>query len=274
MNVAQQVALALGGQRQAGPAAAFPTEPDESGQRTDPARVIYALGWIVANAIVRARYRDSAIDALPVYHPEHGWDRFLLTRRVSCALLGDEPADAFGMLMLSGDDAPRLTQPNGETRLALGALLRSAPRRAIAAALDLLPPVGLVEGDHAQCWHERATSYPTLYGVVTEVIVERPEVTVAREVFIDDQQIEGMFHPLHLHTGGRAARMAYDWFEIESRDYVAYVRIHGEQAVYATATGRWATVARPLVAERRAGMKQRILAWLRLAGQPDPTTVD
>jgi len=65
--------------------------------------------------------------------------------------------------------------------------LRSAPQRAIAAVLDLLPPVGLVAGDHAQCWHERATIYPTLYGVVTDLIVERPEVTAAREVFIDER---------------------------------------------------------------------------------------
>ena len=48
-----------------------------------PDRQVYTWGWATASAIVRARYADSAIDALPVIHPDHGWDRFLLTRRVT-----------------------------------------------------------------------------------------------------------------------------------------------------------------------------------------------
>src|SRR5438105_2797537 len=99
MDLRQQVALACQGGIDPVPTAGI---GDGTGSVANE-RTIYALGWIVANAIVTARYRDSAIDALPVYHPENGWDRFLLTRRVSCQYFADEPADAFGLIMLDGE---------------------------------------------------------------------------------------------------------------------------------------------------------------------------
>src|SRR3954471_15421234 len=111
--------------------AAIQSSATRGTNQTPSERLTYALGWIVANLIVAARYQDSAIDALPVYHPEHGWDRFLLTRRVSCLQCTDEPADHFGMIMLDGEDPPRLTHPNGETRIALGSLLRADPDAAM-----------------------------------------------------------------------------------------------------------------------------------------------
>src|SRR3712207_8441597 len=98
MDLGERVATAL---RNYGSAAA----PADDADLPIPNRLGYALGWIVASAIVGTRYFDSALDALLVCHPEHGWDRFLLTRRVSCALLADEPADSFGLLLLDGDDA-------------------------------------------------------------------------------------------------------------------------------------------------------------------------
>ena len=266
MNVVQQVDLAVRCTVADASQAATVSGSDQA--RAE--RLTYAFGWIIANAIVAARYRDSAIDALPVYHPQHGWDRFLLTRRVSCQLCADEPADALGLIMLDGDDPPRLTHPNGETRLALGQLVRTNPRGAIERVLAFFPPVGFAAGDHTACWHERAVIYPTLYAVVTESIAEYPALTAAREVLIDDRQIDGAFHPLYVHTAARAAHLAYDWFALETPDIIAYFRIHGEQAVYLTEGGWWSTVMKPLAAEEPDEMKRRILAWLRLSGRPDP----
>ncbi len=272
MNVAEQTALAI--RNYANLRSATTGSPVDDAYRTTPNRLAYALGWIVANAIVAARYQDSAIDALPVYHPERGWDRFLLTRRVSCCLAGREPADAFGAIMLSGADAPRLTGPGGDTRLALGQRLRDDPRRAIDRVLDLLPPVGLLPGDHTACPHVCAATYPTLYDVTTEAILEHPGLIAARELLIDDRPIDGLFHPLYLHTAGRTWPVVYDWFELRSPERVAFFRIHGESAVYESDDGRWSSVAKPLADGDRAEMKRRILAWLRIGGRPDPATVD
>jgi hypothetical protein len=237
--------------------------------QTPTERLTYALGWIVANSIVAARYCDSAIDALPIYHPEHGWDRLLFTRRVSCLQCADEPADSFGMLMLDGEDPPRLTHPNGETRIALGSLLRSNPESALTQVRSFFPPIGLVDGDHTACWHTRAASYPVLYAVVTDLIARYPTITAAREVFIDDAQIDGAYHPLYIHTATRSTRHVYDWFELQSPDFHAYSRIHGEQAIFLTNAGWWSSVLKPLSAEQPENIARRILGWLRVCGEPD-----
>lgn len=267
MNIAQQVEMAIHHTRSEVSPAAAVSDPDSA--RAE--RLAYALGWIIANVIVSARYRDSAIDALPLCHPQYGWDRFLLTRRVSCQWCQDEPADAFGLIMLDGDDAPRLTYPNGETRLSLGRLLRTDPGEAAERVRALLPPIGLVAGDHTACWHERAVIYPTLYAIVMDLILEYPTLTAAREVVIDDQQIDGAFHPLYAHVAARSAQLAYDWFELRTDDFLVYFRLHGEQVVYLTDKGWWSTVIKPLAMEEPDKMNQRILAWLRLRGNPDPT---
>jgi hypothetical protein len=258
MEIAEQVQAAIQS-----------TATGDTGQ-TPEERVTYALGWIVANVIVAARYHDAAIDALPVYHPEHGWDRFLLTRRVSCALCADEAADHFGLIMLDGEDAPRLTHPNGETRIALGHLLRTAPLEARARILSFFPPTALVAGDHSACWHQRAERYPMLFSVVSDLIVSWPAIVAAREIYIDDAQIDGAYHPLYIHTALRAAHHVYDWFAVQTQDYPAYFRINGEQAIYLTDANWWSTVVKPLSAERSEDLAGRILAWLRLRGQPDP----
>ena len=251
-------------------AAALRTAAASGSEQTGEARLTYALGWVVANGIVAARYHDSALDALPVFHPEQGWDRFLLTRRVSCQCCAAEPADAFGLIMLDGEDPPRVAHPNGETRLALGRLLRRDPRAAMARVLDLFPPLGLMSGDHTACWHARAACYPTLYAVVADLITGHPAITAAREVFVDDGRIEGSYHPLYIHTAARAAHPAYDWIELQTPDCLAYCHIQGEQAVYLTDQGRWSTVVKPLAAEPPERMGRRILAWLRVQGEPDP----
>lgn len=258
MNIAQQVDVAIR------------TAQHREAERSTENWLTYALGWIVANSIIAARYHDSALDALPLTHPEHGWDRFLLTRRVSCQWCANEPADSFGLIMLDGEDPPRLTHPNGETRIALGRLLRADPQEAMARVLALLPPTGFDSGDHTACWHVQAACYPVLYAAVTDLIVSHPSITAAREVFVDDTQVDGSFHPLYVHTAARTARPVYDWFELQTADCLAYCHIQGEQAIYLTEKGWWSTVVRPLSAESPEGMTTRILAWLRLRGEPNP----
>lgn len=262
MQIRQQVAATL--QAQASQSSA-PTKPEWDA---------YALGWVVGNTIVAARYAHAAIDALPVYHPEHAWDRFLLTRRVSCALCGDEPADAFGLIMLTGDDAPLLARPDGTVVQALGALLRQDPEAALAAVQAFVPTLDLVPGDHTACWHTRAPLYPTLYSVITDLMVRYPMLTVAREVFVDDELQDGMYHPLFLHTATKTAAMRYDWFALQTPDAIAYVHISGEQTIYLRDDGNWSTVRKQLSAEEPDGMARRILAWLRLEGAPDEATID
>ena len=272
MDLAKQVALARRNYADLPPVAADPGS--EEAYLATPNRLAYALGWIVAGAVVAARYHDAALDALPVYHPERGWDRFLLTRRVSCRLAADEPADAFGALMLGGDDTPRLVGPDGETRLALAGPLRDDPRGAIARVLNLLPAAGLPAGDHAACPHARADRYPDLYGVATELILAHPGLVAARELLVEERPVDGLFHPLYLHTAGHIAPVTYDWFELRGPDHLAFCRIGGDAAVYESDDGRWSGVRKPLVDEDRAGMKRRIRNWLRIGGRPDPATVD
>ena len=235
----------------------------------DGDRSTYVLGWVVANAIVAARYHDSALDALPVEHPETGWDRFVLTRRMSCDAYRDEPADAFGYIMLTGEDAPRLTYPNGETRLALGRSLRDDPTGAIGQVLELLPTTGLASGDHTMCWHQRAPQYAMLYAAVTNLIVTYPALLAGREVVVDDSLVDGTYHPLYLHTSGRSAPITYDWFVLEHHDAVAFTRINGAQTVYRTETGNWSTVARPLPFDSVDDLTRRLRACLLIAGDPE-----
>ena len=234
----------------------------------------YALGWVVADAIVQDRYLRAAIDALPVCHPEHGWDRILLTRRVTCLHSRTEPADWFGTIMLAGEDAPIYVSPEG-TELPLGALLREDPEAAIARVLELCPLVGYPEGDHSNCWHTRAVRYPDLYDVVTQIIVQHPGVTALREMYVDEEQIDGAFHPIYLMSGGVSKGLEYGWFALENADYTAFFRVTGDQSVYLTDEGNWATVGKQLSEEDdRDGMRKRILSWLRIEGKPDRATID
>lgn len=265
MNVREQVERAI---------RSYGDRPEGEATVGDDGLPVYglaqALGWIVANQIVATRYHDTALDAIPVEHPEHGWDRFLLTRRVSCDLAAAEPADAFGLLLLTGTGAPRLASPDGTTRLALGDLLRADPERAIGRLLELLPAPGLLPGDHSRCRHARAPDYPRLYQAVAEIIAERPGVVAAREIYVDTEQIEGAFHPLYLHSAAQAAGLVYDWFAVQSRAYAAFFRIQGDYAVYETDTGGWSSVVRQLAGQDLETVKRRLLGWLRLEGGPDP----
>ena len=248
--------------------------PEDQSYLATPDRLAFALGWIVANAIVNARYADSAIDALPVFHPSNGWDRFLLSRRVVATAFANENANTHGMILLDGPDAPRITSPGGRTKLALGGLLRRDPDAAIAEALALFPRGKLLPLDLGMRWKDRQRVYPHLYNAVTEIIVEHPGTVAAREIFVDNQPVDGAYHPLYLHQAAKLPEMVYDWFLVQHEDRATFFRIHGHQSIYETERKGWATVKKQLVNETPEDMKRRILAWLRLEGQPQPATVD
>lgn len=240
-----------------------------------PNRLGFALGWVVANAIVGARYADSAIDALPVFHPDNGWDRFLLTRRVTSMHFQEEPADSFGLIMLSGEDAPRITHGNEETRLSLGEALQSDPDKALAEILDLFPPYGLPEADLGYGWEDRQTQYPKLYQAVTNLIVTHPDMVAAREIYVDDQPIDGAYHPLHLHAIALQPKMVYEWFLVQMGERAVFFRYNGGQSIYETDRGGWATVRKQLTEEPTVeDVERRIKAWLRIEGEPNPDTDD
>ncbi len=241
---------------------------DHLADTATPDWLAFALGWVAASAIVQAYFRSAGLDALPVYHPAHGWDRFLLTRRVSCALCADEPADSFGMLMLSGEGAPLLVHPNGDVRLALGSHYRADPEGAQAALREQIAPPPLPPGDHATCPHERAPAYPLLFAAITELIVAHPGVVAAREVYVDNEQIDGTYHPLYLHTGGRAIGHTYDWFAIAWEGRTIFVRTHGERVIYEPEPGTWRSEATGFTSADSPTIARTLGAWLQIDQSP------
>lgn len=269
MNVRELVQRAIAKHDELPPAPFSDDMPDATAYLATPDRLAYTLGWIVASAIVSARYADSAIDVLPVYSPDAGWDRFLITRRTTSDLFRAETANRYGMIVLSGEDAPRITSPSGETKLALGPLLRGDPERAIAESVALFPFRPLPQPDLGKRWKDRQQHYPALFAAVTEIIVDYPGTIAAREVFVDNQPVDGKYHPLYLHGAATQPALVYDWFLIQNGERAAFFRVHGGQAIYETERGGWSTVKRQLSQEDPDGVRARILAWLRLDGAPD-----
>lgn len=237
-----------------------------------PDRQAYVWGWATAAAIVRARYADSAIDALPVIHPENGWDRFLLTRRVTSNEFKDDTANRFGMIMLTGEDAPIITRPSGAELLPLGPLFRDDPKQAMKEAVKLFPTYGLPKDDLGGRWRERKRQYPRLYRAIAELIAEEPEMLAAREVAIDTKPVDGAYHPLYLHGVTKRPIVTYDWFLVQWRDRAAFIRTHSMQSIYETDRGTWSTIRKQLGQEPNVeAIKKRIRAWLRIDGEPDPS---
>jgi len=274
MDLREQVELAIRNYENLPPLPLSADLPEAEQHLATPDRLGFALGWVVANVIVGARFADSAIDALPIYHPENGWDRFLLTRRVSAPPFANEPADSFGMILLSGEDAPRITHGSGDLRLALGTLLREDPERAQEEIIALFPRMGL-PGNLGYSWPQKQKHYPRLYQAVTELILEYPGLVAAREIFVDDQPVDGACHPLYLHGVAPKPKMAYDWWLVQMGDRAAFMRVHAGQAIYETDRGGWSTVRKQLSEmETVDDIKRRILAWLRIKGSPSPDTVD
>jgi hypothetical protein len=281
MNIAEQVQTAIRNYENLAQTPLDDSVTPESLYMATPDRLAYALGWIVANAIVANRFATSAIDVLPVFHPENGWDRFLITRRVSCGTYANEPADKFGLIMLDGEDGPRLTTGSGRTRLALGQALRDDPGAAISDLLAHIPAPGIVGEKHTRCSHTIAPKYPLYYNAVTELIVENPGVVAAREIYIDDEEIDGQYHPLYLHavalsssgpgdrTGMLMPVIVYEWFQLQQDDLFAFFDLQGKRTVYRTDHGTWSRVRKQLNEEPDENVKQRIGNWMRIGGHPD-----
>lgn len=269
MTPEEQVSTAIANYAELPPAPLSDELPDEQTYLATPDRLTFALGWVVANAIVKARYADSAIDALPIYHPETGWDRFLLTRRVSSPQFERETANAYGMILLTGDDAPLLTSPGGTTRVSLGRSLRNDPTTALASAVAHIKRGPLLPLDLGNNWKSRQRVYPLLYNAVTEIIVEHPGVVAAREIFVDTEQVDGAFHPIKLHTVIRHPQLVYDWFLVQSNERATFFKTHGNASIYETDRKSWSTVKNQIGNDSPEVMKQRILEWLRIGTTAD-----
>ncbi|MCM8748907.1 hypothetical protein NET02_07115 [Thermomicrobiaceae bacterium CFH 74404] len=247
----------------------IPVDDPETPELAMPNRLAYALGWVLASAVVGSRFPTAAIDVLPVYHPEHGWDRFLVTRRVSCALHSDEPADSRGVLWLGEEDAPVFTVGQS-VRLPLGTLCRTEPAEAIRRLLYAVPAPRLRQGDHSRCAHTRAEAYPTVHRVVTDLIVDYPGLIAARELFIDDQQVDGAYHPLYLATGAKLEGWTYEYFQLVYGDQIAFLRADGKLLTYEREPGTWRTVGELPLADP-AALRARLCEVLRLGGASEAT---
>jgi hypothetical protein len=227
----------------------------------------YALAWLIASEIVSSRYLDSAIDVIPIHRPGRGWDHFLITRRVSCALLAEEASNAFGMIEVGpAGEGPRITDPDGRVLLALGQILRDDPEGAFTRATALFPAVGLVEGDHARCPHHRSPHYPTLYRVISGLITDVPGLRVARELHVDDQMIDGAYHPLFVQTAEQGVNYQYDWFALQhlTSEYPVFVRINGRQSLYRSERNTWVSPGTQLTRESADMIRRRLLSWIGL----------
>lgn len=276
--VGQHVADAL---RNYADVPATPMGPDitpETFATATPDRLAYALAWVVANQIVARRFAESAIDVIPVFHPDNGWDRFVIGRRFSGAAFKYQPANEFGMIVVSSDDGPHLTTPGGKVRLKLGTALRDDAQGAIEAVLARVPNPALEPGTLTA--RELLPRYPLYYETLTGLIVRHPGLVVAREIFIDDQAIDGAYHPLFLHAaeltpdgeaGQNQARLSHNWFQIQHGEIFAFLDKRGTRAIYRTDHGTWSRVRRQIADEPAERVVERIAGWMRLDGYvPDP----
>jgi len=284
MNVAEQVELAQANYGKL-PAVPFSAEtPPADLYLATPDRLAYALGWIVANQIVQARFATAAVDVLPIFHPENGWDRFVITRRVSSHVYSGMPADELGRIMLSGDNAPRFVLPSANVRFGLRDLLKRDADATIARVLAHIPEKPGGVGDLKRLRpSEQAPRYPEFYAAITALLLEYPGLVPSREIYIDDEQIDGQFHPLHLHGaelstygigdrhGANLPVVTYNWIQLQYQELFAFLDRRGNRSVYRTDRATWARPKTQLVDEPAERVKPRIAGWLRLGGAtPDP----
>lgn len=246
---------------------AIPIDHPEIPELATPDRLAYAVGWILAAAIVSSRYRSSAVDVLPVYHPDHGWDRFLVTRRVSCRLYADEPADSLGTFWLGDEGAPVFTVGQS-VRLPLNPLIRKDPAEALRRLLFAVPAPRLRHGDHSACPHTRAERYPVVYRVTAGLVADYPGLIAARELYVDDQPIDGAYHPLYMATGARLTGWTYDYVQYLAGEHTLFLTIDGRLATFEVEPGVWRTEEVPSKDEQ--GLRQYLEEKLALGapGQP------
>jgi hypothetical protein len=246
-------------------AAPNPDDPEMFTGVETPDRLAFALGWIAANVVVQRRFRRCGIDALPIYHPETGWDRFLLTRRVTSPEFKDEAANSYGMIMLDGEDAPRLTTPGGKTILSMGKGMREDPVNTLKQMLRRIPRDEIPEGKHGGRWKQRRRVYPRIFRALTETLIENPGTVAAREIFVDDKPIDGAYHPLYLHGAALEPKILYDWIMVQLGRWAVFIRTHGGQTIYETERRTWSTVKKQIGDEESyEDIKRRLEGFLRL----------
>ena len=254
---------------------------------SSPNRTAYARCWVLASAIVNAKYIQCGVDVLPVFHPENGWDRFLITRRVTGETFAYQPANEFGMLMLDAEDAPVYTSPGGKTRVKIGDRLTAEFDDVEREILEYVDAPLIDAGSNKLMTHEQAEKYPMLLRAVVELIAEFPGLIAAREIFIDDEEIDGQYHPLFLHAaeltgmgpddryGANVATTTYRWFQLQYGDQFAFFDKRGTRSVYRTDRGTWSRVRSQLADEPTLeGCKARIKGWLRLDGCSPDESID
>ena len=224
------------------------SEPENSVSRS-----AIVSAWRAANDIVQAHYEQGAIDAFPIYSEEAGLEKFMLTRRLACVVHNTDLPDQYGTLQLTGDSTPRYVQ--GDKTLDAG------DRAALLAQFD-----GVDEplDGHERCWHRYATQYPRIYQAVTELIAEYPEVSAAREIYVDKEFVDGTYHPLYLHSFVQEAMMVYDWFSIEANDQAVFIKVTGEASIFRSEKGTWRFVGAILKESTAAELKAQFIEWLQL----------
>jgi hypothetical protein len=177
----------------------------------------------------------------------------------------DEPANKFGMIMLDGDDAPRLTTPGGKTILAMGEAMKKDPIAVLKQMLKYIPRDEMPEGRHGGRWKDRRKVYPRIYRAITELLVANPGTVAAREIFVDDKPIDGAYHPLYLHGATLEPKILYDWVMVQLGRWAVFCRTHGGQTIYETDRRTWSTVKKQLSEEEDyEGIKRRFEGFLRL----------
>lgn len=232
-----------------------------------PDRTSYAIAWLIASLVVEHRFPETALDAIPLYAPAIGWDRFVLTRRISCDHCDAELANAFGQLQLGPGGTVNLTDPAGTVQVAFFPAEADQLLARLDHVLQALPVLELRAGDHRSCQHRRAPLYPQVFTTMARLVAAEPSLVVAREIFIDVDLIDGMRHPLWAHTARQESGYTYDWFGLRRArsNTAAFVRISGQQVIYRTDRSTWAShslEAESLTTEVLSGQLQ---SWLGLA---------
>lgn len=217
-------------------------------------RQAIVAAWQAANEIVQAHFEAGGIDAFPIYSEEGGLEKFMVTRRLACVVHSHDLPDQFGTVQLLADDAPRFKRG--------GKVFDLADRpRVMAEFAGVDEPLA----GHERCWHRYAgTQYPRIYQAVTELITEYPQVSAAREIYVDKEFVEGTYHPLYLHSFVQEPQMVYDWFAIEADEQAVFIRISGEATIFRSETGTWRFIGAVMKDATTAELKAQFKEWLQL----------
>ena len=216
-------------------------------------RADVVAAWQIANELVQVHYEQGAIDAFPIYSEEAGLEKFMLTRRLACVVHNSDLPDQFGTIQLVGDYAPRYVRENRTFAL--------ADKSSISAEFA---DVDEELAGHERCWHRYATQYPRIFQVVSELIAEYPEVSAAREIYVDKEFVEGTYHPLYLHSFVQDPMMVYDWFAIEAGDWAVFMKITGEATIFRSESGTWRFIGAVMKDKTAEELKAQFIEWLHL----------